>query len=150
MVITSLYLYSICIFVRSAMTSINGQLYPCQRISLRRATNDGQSQSWDILQSKLIESSQRSLFLASDVRTGRTRGCPTGVDCFFLRPIMSTLSVSTQNLEWFEAETSRYKDMLDVLSEDIYRAEFISYLPTLSRSQELILETIVGEIGFQF
>jgi hypothetical protein len=67
-----------------------------------------------------------------------------------LWPEPGELCVSTQDLVWFEAVTSRYEDMLDVLPEDIYRAEFISYLTTLSISKEMILETIGGEIGFQF
>ena len=62
-----------------------------------------------------------------------------------LWPEPGELSVSTRDLEWYEAETARYQDMLDVLPEDIYRAEFICYLTSLSKSNELILTVIEND-----
>ena len=55
-----------------------------------------------------------------------------------LWPDVGEYSVSTQELQWFDDVTARYRGTLVSLPEDNYRREFLSYLGTMSESEELI------------
>jgi hypothetical protein len=51
-----------------------------------------------------------------------------------LRPDVGEHYVSTQELQWFDDVTVRYRGILAFLPEDNYRGEFLSYLATMSKT----------------
>jgi hypothetical protein len=59
-----------------------------------------------------------------------------------LWPDVGECCTSAQELQWFDDVTARYQDMLISLPEDIHREEFLSYLTTMSKSEDLIADAL--------